>query len=115
MINVKPISVNSCWQGRRFATKEFKAWQAEVIRQMYELAISSKNKNLPVKWGKIHLHLDILLKHPLQSDVDNYEKPIIDCLVKSGWIEDDRYIFKITVEKIKWATEGFNFSLAEFI
>jgi len=29
-INIKPLSVNDCWQGRRFKTKEYKAYEKEM-------------------------------------------------------------------------------------
>ena len=113
MIGIKPISVNSCWQGRRFATKAFKGWQRLVIQQMRWRAKDSECP-LPVEWERIHLHLKLYLKHPLKSDTDNYQKPIIDCLVKSGWIKDDRYIFRITTEKNQLEKEGFDFNIKEF-
>jgi Holliday junction resolvase RusA-like endonuclease len=112
MIEIKPISVNACWQGRRFATKAFKRWQGLVVNQMRWQAKESECP-LPFEWEKIHLHLRLYLEHPLKSDTDNYQKPIIDCIVKSGWIKDDRYIFRITTEKIKSDKEGFDFSIKE--
>lgn len=115
MIQVKPISVNSCWQGRRFATKAFKSWQADVIKQIWFAAETcGVSKSAPVKFEKIYLKIILYLKCPLRSDTDNYLKPIIDCIVKSGWIKDDRYIFQITAEKRQSEREGFDFTIMEF-
>lgn len=114
MILIKPISVNECWQGRRFRTKEFKEWQVAVIYAIRDaLEMCEVKNNYPMTSEKIHLKLKLYLKCPLRSDADNYQKPIIDCLVKAGIIKDDRYIFQITTTKEKSEREGFDFSLMD--
>ena len=113
MIAIKPISVNDCFQGRRFKTKEFKEWQKSVIDELW-LTARLTRAEVPAKWEKIELHLRFYLKYPLLSDTDNYEKPLIDCLKQSGWIKDDRYIFKIIAEKFQSKKEGFDFILKEY-
>lgn len=92
MIPIKSISVNECWQGRRFATPKYKDFTKDMLRVM---------PNREVIKGNVHLKITLYLKSVLRGDIDNFVKPIVDCIVKKGWIEDDRFIQKMEVEKIK--------------
>ena len=104
-IPIKPISVNSCFQGRRFRTTEFKKWQEAVIYSLPKN--SSRAKTFSVS-------ICVYLKNPLKSDIDNYAKPIIDCLVEAGVIRDDRYIFRLEMVKKKTLNkEGFEIEIIE--
>jgi Holliday junction resolvase RusA-like endonuclease len=98
-INIKPMSINNCFQGRRFRTSEFKHWQTTIFLNLPKGKIESKN---------ICLMVCFYLKHPAQSDLDNFLKPLIDCLVKKGIIKDDRYITKIEARKEQNDDEGFD-------
>lgn len=98
LITIKPISINACFQGRRFRTGEFKRWQRAVIHKLPKGKENSEN---------IKITIIICLKCPLRSDLDNYAKPIIDCCVKAGLIKDDRYICEIKMLKIRSKKEGF--------
>ena len=102
-IDIKPISTNSCWQGRRFRTIEFKKWQEAVI-----YALPDKK----VKGKKLKVHIDLYFQHPLKMDADNYVKAILDCVVKKKIIEDDRYIFELSVKKHKDKIEGFRIDIS---
>jgi Holliday junction resolvase RusA-like endonuclease len=104
-IPIKPISINACFQGRRFRTKDFKKWQ--------ELVIHTLPKGIE-KGEKIELAISVHLKSPLRSDLDNYAKPIIDCCVKRGLMKDDRYVFRIKLEKIKADKEGFEVNIKSY-
>lgn len=97
-ISIKPISINSCFQGRRFRTTTFKKWQEAVIYSLPK-AVSDKKS--------IAITIYLYLKNPLRSDIDNYIKPIIDCIVKRGIIRDDRYIKYLEVIKKQNKKEGF--------
>ena len=97
-IAIKPISINKCFQGRRFRTAEFKNWQEAVFLLLPNEKIKSRD---------ISIGINIFLKSIVMSDIDNFLKPIIDCIVKKGIIEDDRYINELNVKKIKSEEEGF--------
>lgn len=63
--------------------------------------------------GNVQVKITLYLKSIIRSDIDNFVKPIIDCLVKKGWIEDDRYIQKLEVEKVKKMEEVIGIELKQ--
>lgn len=89
-INIKPLSVNDCWQGRRFKTKEYKIYEKEM-------KLKIKKQKMPV--APYNIELKLYLSNPL-SDIDNPIKPILDILQKKLGF-NDRLIDKLTVEKIR--------------
>lgn len=92
---IRPMSINSAWQGRRFKTPKYKR---------YCQAVSCLLPKRETITGYINLEVALYLKYFATSDVDNFLKPMIDILVSNRIIEDDKFILKITVEKFK-ATE----------
>ena len=101
-IPIKPISINACFQGRRYRTNAFKKWQELV------------NYHLPRKQvvsGGVGIIIYLYLQSILRSDIDNFLKPLIDCLVKRGYIKDDRYVNYLEVHKFKSKEEGFKFRI----
>ena len=102
-VDIKPISINKCWRGRRFKTPEYAAWRTESMR------LIKKNK-LKMVEGKCTVHLSFhCSKNYARADVDNMIKPALDSLVDAGAIKDDRYIEKIIVEKMKSKTDFWEF------
>ena len=92
IIKIKPISVNKVWQGKRFRTPEYRDWIDKALWLM---------KKQEKVGGRIYLKITFYIKYPLKSDLDNYLKPSIDLIVRKGWIEDDRFIFKLDTQKIE--------------
>jgi len=92
VIEIKPISVNQCWQGRRFKTKKYKDWREEFCW----LLISKKIKKIK---GDVDVKVIYYIKHYKTSDVDNFNKATLDALVESRVIEDDRFVQKICAIK----------------
>ena len=101
-IPIKPISINECWQGRRFKTKKYDKFIIDMLRVM------PKREMLT---GSIKLEIRLYLKSLLRGDIDNFIKPIVDCVVKKGWIKDDIFIVLLEVEKFKSAEEFFEIEL----
>ena len=93
---VKPLSINKCWKGRRFKTNDYKDYEQELL---YLLKNSEKVS------GFVNVNYKIYLINFLKSDVGNIEKPLTDIIVKSGIIDDDRFILKLTLEKFKSETD----------
>lgn len=95
-VDIPPISINRCWQGRRFKTKEYKEWRESA----YYTILPKDN---------YHWHPEALftvkytfhVKNFFKIDVDNMIKPIQDSLVEIGILPDDRLVTKIEAEKIK--------------
>jgi hypothetical protein len=98
-IEIKPLSVNKCWQGKRFKTTDYLAYEKELL---YTLP------PFDLKRSTDPLHVNILLGvSNLAFDVDNAVKPLLDVLQKK-YNFDDRYIFRLIVEKVL-VRKGFEF------
>ena len=81
---MKPISVNKCWQGKRFKTYDYKAW-----RQEFGWEIKGDVKTVE---GLVEVTLNYYIKAYMTTDVDNMAKATLDGLVENGAIQDDRFI-----------------------
>jgi len=92
-VNIKPMTVNKAWQGRRFKTPEYNGYTSHILWALKKHKFRFK--------GEIEVEYRFYLKHYKTTDVGNLEKPLSDIIVKSGIIEDDRFIKKITLEKFK--------------
>ena|SRR3990167_4485065 len=101
---VKPISVNECWQGRRFKTKKYDAFIEEMLLQM------PQHKPLD---GLLEVEIIFGLRSLVRGDLDNLLKPVIDCIVKKHWIADDRYITTIKASKVKQKKESISIMIKQ--
>jgi len=88
-INVKPISVNTVWCGRRFKTPAYKQYEKDCLTFLKGPKLS----------GWVEIEYKFYIKNFKMTDVGNFEKPITDLIVKAGLIDDDRFVKKITAEK----------------
>lgn len=88
-IRIKPLSVNKAWQGKRFKTVDYQAYEFNLGRML--------PNEYTVPNGKLELSIKVGFSSPL-ADVDNILKPFIDILQKK-YNFNDKDIFKITVEK----------------
>lgn len=104
-LNVKPLSVNRAWQGRRFKTDDYKAYEEECLLLLPRSP--SMNTRNPTS-----LSLRFGLSNPL-SDFDNCVKPFVDILQKKYGF-NDRSIMRATIEKVhvKKGQEFVEFELA---
>ena len=88
-VDVKPLSVNRAWQGKRYRTPEYKAYQKEVLLKLRALDIPN---------GELEAYYTFGVSSKL-SDWDNPVKPFQDILqAKHGF--DDRRIVRAVVEKV---------------
>lgn len=87
-IDIKPLSVNEAWQGRRFKTDKYKAYEKELLLK------------LPNYFKDDFTELYIEIGVSALFDIDNCLKPLIDVLQKK-YNFNDRYITKLTVIKTK--------------
>lgn len=88
--NIKPLSVNECWQGKRFKTKAYKSYERELL-----LCLPQKEIPEPPYLIKFEFGLSSKL-----ADWDNPIKPLQDILQKKYGF-DDRDIVEAYVKKIK--------------
>jgi len=87
-IEIKPLSINEAYTGKRFKTKKYKAY----IKNIQWLL----PKNIEI-YKKIALNIKVGFTSR-GSDIDNVQKPFIDILQKQYGFNDNQ-IFKITIEK----------------
>ena len=89
-LKLKPLSINAAFQGRRFKTKECKAYCNAL-----EMLLPRKRVD-----GEYYtMHLKFHLKNFARTDQDNLVKLLQDEMVKKGMISDDRKIVKHILEK----------------
>ena len=104
-MQVKPLSVNKCWQGRRFKTIEYKRYEREVLTLLgyYELPE-----------GEIELTITAGFSSRA-ADLDNFAKPFIDILQKKYGFNDNR-IYKLILIKdiVKKGSEYLEFEFKEY-
>jgi Holliday junction resolvase RusA-like endonuclease len=100
-IDIKPLSVNDAWQGRRFKTASY---------LQYERALMLLLPNFEVPEGK--LKLEVTFGITTLGDWDNPIKPFVDVLQKK-WNFNDNRIMRAIVDKVvvKKGEEFISFSL----
>ena len=101
-IAIKPLSVNQCWQGKRFKTPKYKNYEKELMLRLPLIKLPPPPYHLILKFG---------FSSKL-ADWDNPVKPFQDILQKR-YNFDDRDIFKATVEKeiVKKGAEFIDFKI----
>lgn len=95
----KPPSINHIYGytakggfARSYITREGKEWFEAAGR-----IVSNKNRK-PIS-SEMEIYVEL---HTARAqDVDNILKPILDLLQKYGVIENDRLVYRLTVEKFK--------------
>lgn len=98
-VNIKPLSVNEAWQGRKFKSPKYKVYEQELL---YKLPPTKIN------WDKLPIELSLVVGlSNMASDIDNIVKPFVDVLQKK-YEFNDRYIFRLIVEK-KLVVKGAEF------
>lgn len=93
-INIKPLSVNQAWQGRRYKTKLYKSYETELLMRL-------KKKEIPKE-----AHLSISIEYGFSnraSDIDNPTKLVLDILQKRLGFNDSKIYYleqkKVIVKK----------------
>jgi Holliday junction resolvase RusA-like endonuclease len=88
-VNIKPLSVNLAWQGKRFKTPEYKRYEKAVLLMLpNKIDIPKPPFSLKIEFG---------LSSKL-NDIDNGVKPFVDILQKKYGI-NDRDIYHLQVLK----------------
>ncbi|MBL4664298.1 MAG: hypothetical protein JKY22_12275 [Flavobacteriaceae bacterium] len=105
-VNIKPISVNQAWKGKRFKTDKYKAYEKELMIILPKDAYIPKNE--------ISLWLTFGFSNKL-SDFDNPVKPFVDCLQKKYGF-NDRMIKScvINVMLVKKGREFVDFRMTDY-
>lgn len=90
--DIKPISVNRAFRGRRYPTKEYQDY-----KRFFGLSLPRGHVS-----GNVALALSFHLPAGTfaKSDVSNLIKATEDALVERGIIDDDRHVISVTATKI---------------
>jgi len=107
--NIKPLSVNQAWCGRRFKSKDYKEYEKEVFFLMNNFTITM------VEGEKLIVNIIFYFKYPLKRDIDNCIKPLLDIMQKKGLYKDDRYIWELNIVKEQSDEEGFKITINKIL
>ena len=106
VVNLKPLSINIAFKGRRFKTQECKQYEKDLW------VLLPKKERVE---GKYSLVLDFFLKRPGNTDVSNLIKILEDILVKKEYIKDDRYCWDLHVRKHKADEDSIGIEIKEIL
>lgn len=93
-IYIKPLSVNQCWQGKRFKTPKYKGYEKELLLKLPNIKIPKPPFEVYYEFGFSSAN----------SDLDNPIKPLQDILQKKYGF-NDKAIFEMTAKRVK-VTKG---------
>ena len=104
-LETKLLSVNRCWQGRRFKTPDYVSYEREILYMLPKPETTIK--------GNVRVQFSFFLKNNKKSDVDNLIKPLLDILTKKGYFEDDRQITELLAYKFREKNDRVNIEITE--
>ena len=79
-LDIKPLSVNAAWKGRRFKTDQYKKYERDILMLLRPCVIPDGFLELTLTFGF----------SSAASDFDNPVKPFVDCLQKKYGFNDKR-------------------------
>ena len=87
-LDIKPLSVNEAWQGKRFKTKAYKQYERDLLFLLPKIEIPK---------GKMSVYLEFGFSNKL-SDFDNPVKLFMDILQKK-YDFNDKEIYEANIKK----------------
>lgn len=104
-IDLKPLSVNDAWQGRRYKTDEYERYERSMLWLLPRLKLPDPPFMVYYEYGLSNV----------QSDFDNPTKQFQDCLSKKyGFNDRDIYLGVIRKVKVKKGEEYVRFRIEHF-
>ena len=92
-LKIKPLSVNECWQGKRYKTDKYLKYERDLLLMLPKLKLPNPPFKLYITFGMSNL----------LSDWDNPVKPFQDILQKKYGFNDkdivEAHIYKQKVNK----------------
>jgi Holliday junction resolvase RusA-like endonuclease len=102
-INIKPLSVNEAYKGRRFASNSLKAYKKALSLLLPKIIVPSSNLRVFYRFG-VSSHA---------SDADNCVKALQDCLAEQYGFNDKKiYFLEIEKVDVKKGAEFVEFEIA---
>ena len=89
-IDIKPLSVNGCWQGKRFKTPKYKQYEKDMFLLLPKITIPKAPYKVYYEFGF----------SSSASDLDNPIKPLQDILQKHYGF-NDKNIFEMVAKRVK--------------
>ena len=89
-IEIKPLSVNQAWQGKRYKTEAYKVYEKSLLYILPKIQLPEPPFLIEFEFGFSNV----------LSDWDNPIKPLQDVLQKKYHF-DDKDVFKAIVTKVK--------------
>lgn len=89
-IEREPISVNNCWQGRRFKTDDYKKFESDVLFLLPKITLPPAPYSIQLEFGMSNM----------ASDIDNPVKPFLDCLQKKYGFNDKQIMKAVITKKV---------------
>lgn len=101
-IHRKPLSVNACWQGKRFKTPLYKEYEKEILELLPD--------KYEIPEGDLQVRYEFGLN--VMADWDNPVKPLQDILQKKYDFDDRRIMKAEVIKKVVKKGDGyFNFEI----
>ncbi len=101
-IEIKPLSVNQVWQGKRFKTSKYTKYERDTLRLLKLFKMPESPLKIKITWG---------FSSKL-ADIDNPTKPFLDILQKKyGFDDRDIYELILTKEIVKKSEEFIEFEI----
>lgn len=105
-IQIKPLSVNKCWQGKRFKTPAYKAYETELLYRLPKIHIPAPPYKLSLTFG---------MSNKL-SDLDNPVKAFTDVLQKKyGFNDKDIYELHVLKTIVPRGADFIDFTITPFL
>ena len=95
-INVKPMSINEAFKGRRYKTKTYTEYEKKLLLILPKVVIPSGRIKLTLVFGITKV-----------ADIDNPTKALLDIFQKKYGF-DDKNIYELHIKKVPVKT-GFEF------
>ena len=88
-VNIKPLSVNEAWQGRRFKTQQYKRYERDLLMLLPKIEIPPGDLQVTFTVGYSNAN----------ADIDNFVKPTVDVMQKRYGF-NDRRITRLVIDKV---------------
>ena len=105
-LRIKPLSINECWRGRRFKTKEYQRYEKTLLLML-------PNIELPEPPFKVFYEFGLSNSC---ADIDNPVKAFSDILQKKYGFNDNKiYEMHVVKTKVKKGEEFIHFWIENYL
>jgi Holliday junction resolvase RusA-like endonuclease len=105
-IDTPTLSQNQAWKGKRHKSDEYLAFEEEMLWKLPKMT--------PLD-GLIEVRYNFHMKNHKMKDIDNPVKIFTDILVKAGIIKDDRYIYRMILDKIPSSVDKIEVEIVPYV